>query len=197
MARAKKALTVRDQDIMRLEGLLQELADKEPKDRPKTDTVELVAHHIGVQRKLVQEWVRLARPLADKPGIASRFFDVYDRIADKLSEQLYANVHVMATPGERDCFKAALWLLKRKHPDRFDDSLQAQETDEEDDVFDTANVPQEVFDAIACDEQRREYLSELRTTMHRAMEAYETLIKQVQAELLAAELAERHSDRST
>lgn len=191
MARAK-VLTVKQSDVMRLEGCAQQLAEMDPKDRPKAEAADYVAQKLGVRRSLVQEWVRLTRPATMRGDTAGAFISVFDRIATLLSEKLYANMWSLATPGERDAFKALMWLLPRVDPGRFDPTAQEQDGDE-DDVFDTSSVSQEVFDRIAENEDYRERLAQLRQTIHAAMEEYETLIRTVQSELMAEDLAERKS----
>lgn len=177
---------------MRLEGLAQKLADYQPEDRPKAETVQLIAEHLGISRRIVQDWVRLARPATRRNDTAAAFFSVYERIANLQSENLYARVHAMSVPGQRDAFKAAMWLLKRIYPDEYDESIAQAETPE-DDVFSTAGISQEVFDALT-DEQREE-IAALRATMFAAMERYETIMKAAQQSVLAQELEQR-ADRS-
>ena len=180
-----RSLTVRDADILRLEGLAQQLSDYEPEFRPKTETVAYIAQHLGVSRNVVKEWVRLVRPMTRRPDTAARFFDVYERIANLLSENIYARVHAMSVPGQRDAFKAAQWLLKRIYPDEYDPAVADAEVSD-DDVFSTAGISQEVFDALT-DEQRDE-IAELRATMFAAMERYEVIMKAAQQRVLAQQI---------
>lgn len=189
-----RTLTVRQEDIRRLEGLAQKLVDLQPEDRPKTETARYIAHHLGIRTQVVQEWVRLARPATRRNDTAAAFFSVYERIANLLSENIYARVHAMSVPGQRDAFKAAMWLLKRIYPDEYDEGV-AQAEAPEDDVFSTAGIAQEVFDALT-DEERDE-IAELRATMFAAMERYEVLMKEAQSRVLAQELEQRGAARST
>jgi hypothetical protein len=183
-----KALTVRQEDIMRLEGVAQKLSDLEPAFRPKAEAVDYIAQQLGVRRRVVQDWLRLARPSTHRSDTAAAFMDVASLIGKLLSEHTYAQVFAMARAGERDGFRAAQWLLPRIDPDRFDPSVSTHEANE-DDVFSTAGIPQEVFDALT-DEQREE-IAELRSAMFAAMERYETIIKEAQSSVLAQELAQR------
>ena len=183
-----RVLTVKEGDIMRMEGLIAKLSDYEAGDRPKAEAANYVAAQLGVSVRVVKDWIRLARPMTNRSDTAARFFLAYERIADLLSENLNARVWSMTVPGERDAFKAVTWLLPRVNPERYDSSIQHAEV-EEDDVFSTSGVPQEVFDALT-DEQRSE-IAELRATMHACMERYETIIKEAQSSVLAQELAQR------
>lgn len=185
-----KPLTVRSTDITRLEGLAQALTDQPAHLRAKTDAYTYIAQHIGVQRRTVQEWVRIVRPMTYRKDTAAAFFDVYERIATLLSEQIYAEVFKMAKAGERDGFKAATWLLPRVNQEQFDPSVQDVEATE-DDVFDTAGVSQDVFDAMSDDE--REQLAAYRQQVEAAMEGYELLIKRVQLRVSARDLAEQQA----
>lgn len=192
MARTR-TLTVKQEDIKRLEGLIQKLSDYQPEDRPKAEAARYIAQQLGVRVRIVQDWVRLARPATHRNDTAAAFFSAYERIADLLSEHLDGRIWTMTVPGQRDAFKAITWLLPRVNPERYDASIRHEDADEED-VFSTSGVPQEVFDALT-DEQRDE-IAELRSTMYAAMERYETIIKEAQSLLLAQDLAQRQaSDR--
>lgn len=195
MARAK-VLTVKTADVMRLEGCAQQLVEMDPKDRPKAEAVDYVAQKLGIRRSLVQDWVRLTRPATQRNDTAAAFISVFDHIASLLSEKLYANVWAMAVPGERDAFKAVQWLLPRVDPGRFDPAAQVQDADEED-IFDTSGVSQEVFDRISASDDYRERLAQIRQAIHDAMEEYETLVRTVQSELMAEDLAERKAGTAT
>jgi hypothetical protein len=187
-----RSLTVRQEDIMRLEGLAQKLSDYEPEDRPKAEAAQYIAQHLGISRAIVRDWVRLARPATRRNDTAAAFFSVYERIADLLSENLHARVHAMSVPGQRDAFKAAMWLLARIWPDEYDPKFAGAEAPD-DDVFSTAGISQEVFDALTDEE--REAIAGLRATMHECMERYEVLMQQAQARVIAQDLAQRTSDR--
>lgn len=188
MARAK-ALTVRQEDVRRLEGVAQSLADMEPMQRPRAEAVDHIAQQLGVRRRTVQEWIRLIRPMSRRNDTAEAFFSVYEKIANLLSENLETNLWSMVKPGERDAFRAATWLLPRVNPERFDPATQSVAEADDDDVFDTAGVSQDVFDSMTDDE--REMLASYRQTVLDAVDAYELLVRSVQARLMAEELEQR------
>jgi hypothetical protein len=190
MARPK-TLTVTSADIQRLEGLAQSLGDTDPAYRPKTEAVDFVAKHLGVRRRVVQDWVRLVRPSSRRNDTAEAFLGVYERIASLLSEVLESRMWSIAQPGARDAFRALQWLLPRVDPERFDPAV-ANVEENGDDVFDTANIPQEVFDAMS--DEQREQLAEFRQQVLDALTGYEHLIKTVQSRLLTAELAEERDN---
>lgn len=188
-----KTLTVTDKDVLRLEGLAQQLVELQPADRPKVaHTGAFIAAHLGVSPNTLQSWVRLARPMCHRSDTAGAFIDAHDRVAVLLSERVEAAVVAMIAPGQRDALAAAKFILPKLDPARYDPKLQEIEDQQEDDVFSTAGVPQEVFDALSDDE--RAQIAELRQAVWDAMATYETLIKQAQSRVLARELAQRQAD---
>jgi hypothetical protein len=186
-----RPLTIKDEDIRRLEGLAQSLGDMEARQRPKAEAADYVAQHLGVQRRLVQEWVRLARPASRRNETAERFLCVFDAIARRLSEPLFDSVWSLATAGDRDAFRAATWLLPKVDPSRFDPAVADAQDDVEDDVFATSGVPQEVFDELT--DVERAQIDALRKTVLEASSAYERLLKEAQTRLLQRELKQATS----
>lgn len=182
-----RPLTVTAADVQRLEGCAQSLAEMDANYRPKTEAVDYVAKQLGVRRRVVQDWVRLVRPASLRNDTAAAFLGVYERIADLLSEVLETRMWTLATPGERDAFRALTWLMPRVNPERFDASVSAEDIDD-DDVFDTAGIDQSVFDAMTDDQ--REQMAALRQVVLDAGREYERLIKTVQSQLLNEEIAE-------
>lgn len=191
MAAKSKALTIREADVLRLEGIAQKLVEMKPADRPKTEAYAYIGQQLGIARSTVRDWVRQIRPMTRRKDTAAAFFDVYERIAELLSENLETRVWDMTAPGGRDAFRAAAWLLPRVNPERFDPTVQNVET-ADDDVFSTAGVPQEVFDSMS--DERRERIAGYRQKMLELMEAYELELQEAAAELMAQDLAERRHD---
>ena len=190
MAKAKKIrpLTLTEDDVKRLEGLAGSLAVTDSAERPKSTAVELIAQHLGIRRRVIEDWVQLVRPmtLRNVDGITERFFDVYERIAVLQSEVLVGRLWDSTKVGQRDAFKAITWLLPRVDPERFGEQ---SEKEDDDDVFDTSGVRQEVFDALTEAEHAR--IDELRKVVETAMASYENLIKIAESRVLAAEIEER------
>jgi len=152
---ARKHITVRHEDILRLEGALQSLREEEdPTKRPKVLTHDFVASKLGIRSSTVRNWVRLARPIARRSENAAAFLNVYDAIGAALGERLVGALFDTATQASgRDQFRAATWLLSRVDPAAFDEA--AAEQTEEDDGLDIASQPQEVYDKLTAAELTR------------------------------------------
>jgi hypothetical protein len=186
MAARIKLLVLTPDDIRRLEGSIQSLTDMDPKFRPKARPVDYIAGKLSISPKIVQEWVRKARPLSRRTAITNLFWGAYERISDLLVEQIEAAVYTAATTtGGRDQMKAALFLLPRVHAERYGE-VPDEETD--DDVLSISDVEQEVFDAMNSDEL--EVLERQRQKVIEAQATTEALLKKVRAQVLAKEIAE-------
>lgn len=187
MARVK-FISLTDADITRLEGCIQTLTGEDARFRPKSSAIDYIAAQLGVSSKVVREWVRRARPMARRTETTNAFFCAYEKIAALLVEQLEVSVWQTATtPGGRDATKAALWLMPRVNPECYGDE---DDEDDSSDLLSVSDVPQEVFDAMTPEQLAT--LDKAQQMVIEAMAMQEAVVKEAQAKVLAAEIAEQN-----
>ena len=192
MASAKRSKApIREEDLKKLESKIQELNGMSAQYRPKTFPHVYIASHLGVTSRTVQGWVRKAKKVAHLNDTSQRFYELYSKIADLLSEQMAATLFRMAEDsGNRNALASAKYLLPKINPVMYGEGAGLEDDDEA--STQVADIPQEVFDNMT--EREIDEIDKLHQAIADAMTRSEEIVQKAQQRVLAQRIS---SDQTT
>jgi hypothetical protein len=188
VARSRSKLqlhTVNEETLMRMEGLLQLLTEQPFDQRPKALTHDYLANQLAVPVHLVQEWYLSMQRSYKRWEIAQRFVDLYNLIANKLSERLTGTAFTIACDANnRRALDAIKWILPRTDPAGWGEQRKLK--DENDSTNALASIPQGVFDIMTNEEIAE--LEELQARIDDAFHKCEQVLRVVNLRYAASQV---------
>lgn len=161
-----------------LEGLLSNLRDKPPEQRPDATLHGYLATHLHVSVNTIKARIENARLYQLRDDDAAYFLELVYMIGNELSETLQAKAFAIARdPTNRNAFNAQKWLLPKIDPDVFGEAAARTATGGEQSSL-VSDVPQEVWDEI--NDEERVALEEIERTISENLVKMEHLVRRVQ-----------------
>ena len=165
--------------LLKMEGQLALLRKMPADKRPRAMPSRYVAAHLGCAVGTVKRWLQYHDGRRDDHEISERFCDIYQLIANELSEVVSSKTFLIASDTENSqAFRAQQWLLKMMDPWTFGDKQQVESR-----AAQVADIPSEVFDAMSDAE---------RAALQRIADAQDKMDAEVEA--LLEQVALRISD---
>lgn len=131
--------------LAKMEGLLTSLRKMPPDKRPKAMPTRYVGAHLGCSVGTVKRWLHYHEGRRDEHSMSDRFCEIYQLIANELSEVISARTFEIAANTENSqAFRAQQWLLVKMDPWTFGDKQQ-----DDSPAAQVADIPSEVFDAMS------------------------------------------------
>ena len=165
--------------LLKMEGLLTSLRKMPADKRPRAMPTRYVAAHLGCTVGTVKRWLQHHDGRRDEHEVSDRFCDIYQLIANELSEVVSSKTFLIASDTENSqAFRAQQWLLPKMDPWTFGDKEHSDSR-----ASQVSDIPSEVFDAMSDVE---------RATLKRIADAQDRMDAEVDAllEQVALRLAD-------
>ena len=159
--------------LLKMEGLLMSLRKMPASKRPRAMPTKYVANHLGCATGTVKRWIQYHDGRRDEHTLSERFCDIYQLIANELSEVISTTTFTIASdPGNPQALRAHLWLLPRMDPWTFGDKQH-----DESQSAKVSDIPSEVFDAMS--DAERATLQRIADTQDKLAHEVDMLLEQV------------------
>ena len=159
--------------LLKMEGQLALLRKMPADKRPRAMPSRYVAAHLGCAVGTVKRWLVYHDGRRDDHEISERFCDIYQLIANELSEVISSKTLAIACDTENSqAFRAQQWLLKIMDPWTFGDKQPVEAR-----AAQVADIPSEVFDAMS--DAERAALQRIADAQDKMDSEVEALLEQV------------------
>jgi hypothetical protein len=159
--------------LLKMEGQLALLRKMPADKRPRAMPSRYVAAHLGCAVGTVKRWLQYHDGRRDDHEVSERFCDIYQLIANELSEVVSSKTFLIASDTENSqAFRAQQWLLKMMDPWTFDGKQQVEAR-----AAQVADIPSEVFDAMS--DAERAALQRIADAQDKMDSEVEALLEQV------------------